>query len=119
MDDLFRKVFPKNNILALREDVVEDDGSDVDVILVSPFQDFGIDSLLAEQIWSYLDGIDFMVCVKVNRVIFYISYLSYPLLPFLLGSICSNFFDNFLHSRLHLKSTFSYENYDPIQLHFF
>ena len=70
MDDFFRKVFPKNNILALREDVVEDDGSDVDVILVSPFQDFGIDSLLAEQIWSYLDGIDFMVCIKVNRVIF-------------------------------------------------
>ena len=37
-----------------------------DAILGSPFQDFGIDSLLSEKIFSYLNGPDYLACMKVS-----------------------------------------------------
>jgi hypothetical protein len=43
--------------------------TDCDVgYLASPFREFGVDSLIAEKIFSYLDGIDVHVCLGVNRV---------------------------------------------------
>jgi len=38
------------------------------VILESPFQDFGLDSLLSEKIFTYLNGLDLLVCVRVSLV---------------------------------------------------
>ena len=46
--------------MALIEDAV--------VILESPFQDFGLDSLLSESIFDYLNGLDLLVCVRVSLV---------------------------------------------------
>ena len=36
------------------------------IFLESPFQDFGLDSLLSERIFAYLNGIDLLVCVRVS-----------------------------------------------------
>ena len=37
-----------------------------DVILRSPLQHFGIDSLLSEKIFSYLNGLDYLSCMRVS-----------------------------------------------------
>ena len=42
--------------------------ADDSTILASPFQGFGLDNLLSEKIFSYLEGPDFYTCLNVNRV---------------------------------------------------
>jgi hypothetical protein len=47
---------------------VDDDTVTTDVTFASPFQDLGLDNLVAEKIFSYLDGIDLYVCLYVSKV---------------------------------------------------
>ena len=50
-------------ILNMQEKEIEENS---DAMLVSPFQCFGIDSLLSEKIFSYLNGLDYLSCMRVS-----------------------------------------------------